>query len=84
MPDYAPHLNPEPPPGITVDSTSAEREFTVEARSQTQMILRRFVQHRLAVVSVFILIAVILLAFVGGALWKILWAILPAGVARAV
>jgi ABC-type dipeptide/oligopeptide/nickel transport system permease subunit len=70
LPDYAPHLNPEPPPGITVDTTSAEREFTVEARSQTQMILHRFLQHKLAVASLFVLIAVILLAFVGGALWK--------------
>src|SRR5262249_54836002 len=47
-----------------------EREFTVKARTQTQLILRRFLQHKLAVVSLFVLIAVILLAFVGGALWK--------------
>jgi peptide/nickel transport system permease protein len=32
-------------------------------------VLRRFLQHKLAVVSVFVLVAVILLAFVGGALW---------------
>ena len=47
-----------------------DREFTVRARSQTRLVLRRFLQHRLAVVSLFVLAAVILLAFVGGALWK--------------
>lgn len=31
--------------------------------------VRRFLQHRLAVVSLFVLIAVVLLAFVGGPLW---------------
>ncbi|HTJ72463.1 MAG TPA: ABC transporter permease [Actinospica sp.] len=46
-----------------------EREFTVKARTQSQLILRRFLQHKLAVISLFVLIAVILLAFVGGALW---------------
>ena len=46
-----------------------EREFTVQARTQFQLILRRFLQHKLAVVSLFVLIAVVLLAFVGGALW---------------
>ncbi|HET9170193.1 MAG TPA: ABC transporter permease [Actinospica sp.] len=46
-----------------------EREFTVKARTQRQLVFRRFVQHKLAVISVFVLLAVILLAFVGGALW---------------
>jgi ABC-type dipeptide/oligopeptide/nickel transport system permease subunit len=46
-----------------------EREFTVKARTQFQLILRRFLQHKLAVISVFVLLAVILLAFVGGPLW---------------
>lgn len=54
---------PSPGPG-------PEREFTVEARSQTRLIVRRFMQHRLAVSSLFVLLAVILLAYVGGALWK--------------
>ena len=47
-----------------------EREFTVEARTQTQLIVRRFFQHKLAVASLVVLILVILLAYVGGALWK--------------
>ncbi len=46
-----------------------EREFTVQARTQTQLIFRRFLQHKLAVISVFVLAAIVLLAFVGGALW---------------
>ena len=48
----------------------AEREFTVKARSQTSLIVRRFLQHKLAVISLVVLILVILFAFVGGALWK--------------
>ncbi len=54
----------------TVPTRPAEREFTVKARTQSQLIVRRFFQHRLAVVSLVVLIVVVLLAFVGGALWK--------------
>jgi peptide/nickel transport system permease protein len=46
-----------------------EREFTVEARSQWSMVLRRFLRHRLAVASLVVFVAVVLFAFVGGALW---------------
>jgi peptide/nickel transport system permease protein len=55
--------------GITRSAGQVEREFTVKARTQRQLIFRRFLQHKLAVVSVFVLVAVVLLAFVGGALW---------------
>jgi peptide/nickel transport system permease protein len=48
----------------------ADREFTVKARSQTELIVQRFLQHKLAVISLVVLIMVVLLAFVGGALWK--------------
>jgi peptide/nickel transport system permease protein len=54
---------------ILPPSGPVEREFTVQARTQTQLIFRRFLQHKLAVISVFVLVAIILLAFVGGALW---------------
>jgi ABC-type dipeptide/oligopeptide/nickel transport system permease subunit len=47
-----------------------EREFTVAERSQLQLVMRRFLQHRLAVVSFGVLVALVLLAYVGGALWK--------------
>lgn len=56
----------EPDPNLVVP----EREFTVKARSQGELIRRRFFQHKLAVISMIILGLVILLAFVGAALWK--------------
>jgi ABC-type dipeptide/oligopeptide/nickel transport system permease subunit len=46
-----------------------EREFTVKQRTQTQLVLRRFVAHRAAMISLGILILLILLAFVGAQLW---------------
>src|SRR5665213_1129207 len=51
--------NPEP----------RQAEFTVQARSQWRNALRRFIGHRLAVISLFVFVAVVLLAFVGGDLW---------------
>ncbi|MBK1785689.1 ABC transporter permease [Prauserella cavernicola] len=50
--------------------TRVEREFTVAERSQAQLVLRRFLQHKLAVGSLIVLILIVLLAFVGGWLWK--------------
>ncbi|MGH3629989.1 MAG: ABC transporter permease, partial [Sciscionella sp.] len=54
------------PPG---GPAPAEREFTVAQRNQLQLVLRRFLAHRLAVVSLGVFIALILLAFLGGLLW---------------
>lgn len=48
----------------------AEREFTVKARSMRQLVIRRFFAHRLAMISLLVLVAVILLAFVGLRFWK--------------
>jgi ABC-type dipeptide/oligopeptide/nickel transport system permease subunit len=53
-----------------VTSTSPEREFTVKRRSQTQMILRRFLAHRLAVASLVVFLVVVVLSLIGGRLWK--------------
>jgi glutathione transport system permease protein len=47
-----------------------EREFTVEARSQWKMVVRRFTRHKLAMISLVVFILVTLLAFVGARLWK--------------
>jgi peptide/nickel transport system permease protein len=58
---------PQPGAGTAVP---AEREFTVRARSQTEVIVRRFLHHRLAVASLIVFIGVVLLAFVGGHFWK--------------
>jgi ABC-type dipeptide/oligopeptide/nickel transport system permease subunit len=64
---------PETP--VTAPSTgprtgAPDREFTVAERSQFQLVLRRFLQHRLAVGSLVVLVLLILLAYVGGALWQ--------------
>jgi glutathione transport system permease protein len=53
-----------------VPQTAPEREFTVERRSQAQMILRRFLAHRLAVASLVVLLLVIVGSLVGGRFWK--------------
>ncbi len=45
-------------------------EFPLAERSQGQLVLRRFLQHRLAVISLGVLLLVVLLAFAGGALWR--------------
>jgi peptide/nickel transport system permease protein len=51
--------NPEP----------RETEFTVVARSQWQNALRRFLARKSAVVSLVLFVAIVLFAFVGGAVW---------------
>jgi ABC-type dipeptide/oligopeptide/nickel transport system permease subunit len=53
-----------------VASTAPEREFTVVRRSQVQMILRRFLAHRLAVASLVVFVLMVLLSLLGGRLWK--------------
>jgi ABC-type dipeptide/oligopeptide/nickel transport system permease subunit len=45
-------------------------ELRIGQRSQAQLVARRFRRHRLAMVSLVILLALVLLAFVGGWLWK--------------
>jgi peptide/nickel transport system permease protein len=52
-----------------VPSVVPEREFTVEARTQSRMVMRRFFRHKLAMVSLIILLAVVFFAFVGPYLW---------------
>ena len=56
-----------PPAG---QDRAPDREFTVAQRSQLQLVGRRFLQHRLAVASLVVLVALVLLAYVGGALWR--------------
>jgi peptide/nickel transport system permease protein len=57
-------------PGPRQPVRRTEREFTVRERSQTVQILRRFLRHRAAVVSVVVFLFLVLLAFVGPELWK--------------
>jgi peptide/nickel transport system permease protein len=56
-------------PGGTPTS-GPDREFTIQARSQTQMVVRRFKQHKLAVGSLVVFLLIILAAFLGARLWK--------------
>jgi ABC-type dipeptide/oligopeptide/nickel transport system permease subunit len=53
-----------------VRATTTEREFTVVRRSQTQMIIRRFLAHRLAVGSLVIFLLVVIVSLIGGRFWK--------------
>jgi ABC-type dipeptide/oligopeptide/nickel transport system permease subunit len=53
-----------------VPSTTTEREFTVVRRSQTQMIIRRFLAHKLAVGSLVVFLLMIIISLVGGRFWK--------------
>ncbi len=41
-----------------------------EQRSQARLVVRRFRRHRLAMASLVVLLALVLLAFIGGAMWK--------------
>jgi ABC-type dipeptide/oligopeptide/nickel transport system permease subunit len=45
-------------------------EFTVESRTQWQLVRRRFFRHRLAMISLAVLIGIVLLAYLGLPLWK--------------
>jgi ABC-type dipeptide/oligopeptide/nickel transport system permease subunit len=61
---------PVPDPAAGPGTPVPEREFTVAERSQIQLVLRRFRQHRLAVGSLVVFVLLVLLAYVGGALWQ--------------
>lgn len=47
-----------------------DREFTVAARAQWKTIVRRFLRHRLAVISLTLLVLISLWAFFGPLFWK--------------
>jgi glutathione transport system permease protein len=53
-----------------VPATTTEREFTVVRRSQTQMVIRRFMAHKLAVGSLVVFLLVVLISLIGGRFWK--------------
>ena len=65
---------PETPTAVKTAPETAgpdtEREFTVAHQGQWQLVLRRFLRHRAAMISLVVLILLVLLAFVGGWLWK--------------
>ncbi|TDE54024.1 ABC transporter permease [Nonomuraea mesophila] len=51
-------------------SSSARPAAGVRRRSQGELVLRRFLRHKAAVTSLVVFVAVVLLAFAGGALWR--------------
>jgi glutathione transport system permease protein len=53
----------------TVDLTSSGFE-SAKARRQSVVVLKRFLRHRLAMISLIVFVALVLFAFIGGALWK--------------
>lgn len=57
-------------PGAVILDEAPEREFTVESKTQRQLVLSRFVRHRLAMFSLAVLVFMVLLAYVGLPLWK--------------
>jgi ABC-type dipeptide/oligopeptide/nickel transport system permease subunit len=52
------------------DTTPVEREFTVATRSQGALVLRRFLQHKLAVGSAVVFLAMVIVAIVGQQTYK--------------
>jgi peptide/nickel transport system permease protein len=75
LPDESPTIGPIGTQQLTVPTGSIEvsqpeREFTIKARRQWQIVLRRFLHHRLAIASLIMLILVFLFAFVGPSVWK--------------
>jgi len=61
---------PASAPAAGPATPAPDREFTVAERTQFQLVLRRFLQHRLAVASLVLFILLVLLAYVGDWLWK--------------
>jgi len=57
-------------PTIPSPRRPADGEFTIRERSQWVQILRRFLRHRAAVVSLFVFVFLVVLAFLGPTLWK--------------
>lgn len=54
---------------ITAPEAGPEREFTIEARSQRQQIVRRFVRNRSAMVGLTLFVVLMLIAFLGPVLY---------------
>lgn len=59
----------EAPGSAGTQLSPGEREFTVRQRTQTQLVLRRFVRHRAAMVSLVVFVLILLWAFIGPHLW---------------
>ena len=49
--------------------SQVEREFTIKARSQREMVTRRFLRHRLAMASLIVFIGLVVLSLLGPLVW---------------
>lgn len=56
--------------GALTASGSASTFDATKARRQSTVIIKRFLRHKLAMISLVVFILVVLFAFVGGAVWK--------------
>jgi peptide/nickel transport system permease protein len=54
----------------TLQPAGDEREFTVEARSQWKTVVRRFLRHRPAMISLFVLVLIALFVYIFPIWWK--------------
>jgi ABC-type dipeptide/oligopeptide/nickel transport system permease subunit len=70
MSDFAIGSNPAGA-GTPTPPNQPEREFTIKARTQGQMVRRRFIRHRGAVIGFSALMFVVLLAYTSIGFWKI-------------
>ncbi|MDT8911528.1 ABC transporter permease [Amycolatopsis sp. PS_44_ISF1] len=61
------HTSPEE---SVTPAGAPEREFTVKERSQAQLVFRRFLQHRLAMISLIVFVLIVLFAYLGALFWK--------------
>src|SRR5262249_18448278 len=55
---------------VKTPARSTAPEFTVRQRSQAEIVLRRFLRHKLAVWSLIAFILIVLFAYVGASIWK--------------
>jgi peptide/nickel transport system permease protein len=55
---------------VKAPARSTAQEFTVRQRSQAEIVLRRFLRHRLAVWSLVAFLLIVLIAYAGASIWK--------------
>lgn len=59
----------ESPLPATQTNAPDDREFTIEARSRTKMVIRRFLRHKAAMAALVVFVLLMLFAFVGPLVW---------------
>ncbi|MBI2710053.1 MAG: ABC transporter permease [Actinobacteria bacterium] len=59
-----------PPPGGPPDEAELVQGLGTTSLSQRQMVVRRFLRHRAAMVALITLVVVVVMALVGGKVWK--------------